>query len=180
MRIVAGSAKGRRLVAPKHGTRPFTGRAREAVFSMLGDRVVGARVLDLYAGTGSLGLEAASRGAAEVVHVETFRPALAALRRNVENVGLDTRVVAERVETFLERTSGPWDIAFVDPPYELAAEELADVLRALGAVLATAAVVVVHRRTGTPLLTGTPTILSIRDVRRYGDAEIWWLEKETR
>ncbi len=104
MRIIAGSAKGRRLEAPRTSdTRPITDRAKESIFSSLGDRVVGARVLDLYAGSGAFGLEALSRGSASAEFVERGREAVGVLRRNVESTGLGGRIVADDVVRFLER-----------------------------------------------------------------------------
>ncbi|MDH3194020.1 MAG: RsmD family RNA methyltransferase, partial [Acidimicrobiia bacterium] len=95
MRIIAGEAKGRRLKAPKdHGTRPMQDRIKEAVFSSLGSAVVGANVLDLYAGTGSMGLEALSRGASRAVFVERDRKALTVLRDNCAAVDLGGDVIA--------------------------------------------------------------------------------------
>jgi 16S rRNA (guanine966-N2)-methyltransferase len=179
MRIIAGAAKGRRLVSPPGGaTRPLTGRAKEAVFSSLGPRVVDADVVDLYAGTGSIGLEALSRGAHRVVFVEKSRPALDALRRNVAAVDLGGDIVAEDVATFLARSPDVFDLAFVDPPYALPLASLATILERLVPLLTDSATVVVHRRYGgeTPAL---PSGLVQTDRRRYGDAELWRFEKES-
>ncbi|HSQ37401.1 MAG TPA: 16S rRNA (guanine(966)-N(2))-methyltransferase RsmD [Acidimicrobiia bacterium] len=177
MRVIAGIAKGRRLLAPRgEGTRPMMDRAREGLFSSLGGTVAGARVLDLYAGTGSLGLEALSRGAADAVFVERGRAALAALRANVAAVGLGGEVVAGDVDTYLERAAGPFDLVFVDPPY---ARPLASVERALGRLvrlLAAGGTVVLHRRAGEGL--GLLPGLAVIDRRRYGDTEITRLVKE--
>ena len=135
MRIIAGSAKGRRLVSPPGGdTRPLTGRAKEALFSSLGGRVVDADVVDLYAGTGSIGLEALSRGASRVVFVEKGRSALGALRKNIDAVGLGGDVVSEDVGAFLARVHDTFDLAFVDPPYALPLASLATVLEQLAPV----------------------------------------------
>ena len=177
MRIITGLAKGRRLAAPRGGgTRPMTDRAKEGVFSSLGASVAGARVLDLFAGSGSLGLEALSRGAAEAVFVERARPALAALRANLATVGLGGRVVAADVDAYLDAAAGPFDLAFVDPPYALS---LASVERTLGKLaprLAAGAVVVLHRRAGEG--PGPLPGLAVIDRRRYGDTEITRLVKE--
>lgn len=99
--------------------RPTTDRVREAWFSALGDRVVGARVVDLFAGSGALGLEAASRGAAEVTLVERARAAVSAIRSNIERLGAgDTcSLVADDVFRFLRRVEEPFDVALADPPY---------------------------------------------------------------
>ena len=107
MRIIAGKAKGRRLIAPdSKGTRPVTDRVREAVFSILGSWVEEASVLDLYAGSGSFGLEALSRGARTATFVENGAKALIALRRNIETVGLGGTVVSSTVSDYLNRSAG--------------------------------------------------------------------------
>ena len=178
MRIIAGVAGGRRLISPRGlHTRPATGRLREALFSSLGALVEGARVVDLYAGTGSFGLEALSRGAASATFVERDPAALRALRANVERVGLGGEVVPAPVDDALRADFGRYDIAFVDPPYALESSALAAVLALLEPLLDHGAIVIVHRRRdqgveaagGTLLLTGS---------RRYGDAEVWWYTKE--
>ncbi len=181
MRIIAGAAKGRRLSGPRGaGTRPFTGRAKESVFAVLGAAVEGARVLDLYAGSGSLGLEALSRGARSVTFVESSRPALDALRKNVVAVGLGGTVVADRVEAYLERGGGLFDLVFVDPPYALPDEDLDARLAVLSDHVADGGVVVVHRPAGAAVAPPASTMLVVVDRRRYGGSEVWWLRRETR
>lgn len=123
MRIVAGSAGGRRLQAPAGGAvRPTTERVREAVFSSLLSRsaLEGARVLDLFAGSGAMGIEALSRGAGAATFVESDPRAVAAIEANLAATGLvaDATVAKADVLAFLKRAAGTWDIAFVDPPYE--------------------------------------------------------------
>jgi 16S rRNA (guanine966-N2)-methyltransferase len=126
MRVVAGSARGRRLEGPTGGaTRPTTDRVRESVFNALGSRLdlTGARVLDLFAGTGALGIEALSRGAASAVFVEADRAAAATIRRNLAATGLaaGAEVVAQRVTAWLRQVPAgevPYDVAFCDPPYD--------------------------------------------------------------
>ena len=151
-------------------------RAREGLFSSLGSAVTGARVLDLYAGSGSLGLEALSRGAASAVFVERDRAALAALRANVAAVGLGGEVVPAEVETYLARAVGPYDLVFVDPPYALALASVESTLARLPGLLAAGGNVVLHRRAGEGL--GRPPGLTVIDRRRYGDTEITRLVKE--
>ncbi len=134
MRIIAGLAKGTPLFVPRDGVRPTADRTREAVFSSLGEKVPGAAVLDLFAGTGSLGLEAASRGAATVVFVEKARPSLIALERNIaafrqgREVDCPLRIVRGDVAARLEmlRAEGDFDLIFADPPYGDAAQRLLD------------------------------------------------------
>ncbi len=176
MRIIAGTAKGRRLATPPDGTRPLTGRAREALFSILGDRVEGASVLDLYAGSGSLGLEALSRGADDAVFVERDRGAVAALRANIDAVGLGGRVVAGDVANFLAGDSGVYDLVVVDPPYADPDDDVNTVLDAVAALLSATGRVVVHRRAGG----AEPEADNLRltDRRRYGDTELWLYAKE--
>jgi 16S rRNA (guanine(966)-N(2))-methyltransferase RsmD len=125
MRVIAGVHRGRRLIGPTgQAIRPTADRVREALFSILGQRTPGARLLDLYAGTGAIGIEALSRGAAHVTFVEANRQALRLLHRNLAACGMEqqTRVCASRVEDFFRRnqpTSGPYDIIFCDPPYDV-------------------------------------------------------------
>ena len=137
MRVIAGIAKGRKLGPVPAGVRPVSDRVREGVFSSLGDRVVGSRVLDLYAGTGAMAIEALSRGAAQATIVERSRPALAALRDNLDRTRLlaAARVVAADVPTFLsgnDDRGDRFDLAFVDPPYEAGEPALGGVLASLG------------------------------------------------
>lgn len=161
-RIVAGRFGGRSLQVPPKGTRPTSDRVREAIFSRLDhlDVLDGARVLDLYAGSGALGLEAASRGAADVVLVDANRRAADVARRNVAALGLsqEVRVVADSAERFAAGAvpaaggSRGFDVVFLDPPYDLAEAALATVLTHLAApgVLAAGAVVVVERSARSP------------------------------
>lgn len=171
MRIIAGIAKGRRIAAPPgQGTRPLPDRVREALFSSLGD-VGGARVLDLYAGSGSIGLEALSRGAADVVFVEKNRRANEVIAANIEAVGLGGRVVARDVAAFVATDHGEYDLVFVDPPYSVELPSVEAELAAIAALLAPDGIIVVHRRFGdrSPVAPG----LEIADRRRYGDSELF-------
>jgi 16S rRNA (guanine966-N2)-methyltransferase len=183
MRIVAGLAKGRRLAAPADATRPTSDRAREALFNSLAALLDldGIRVLDMFAGTGAVGLEALSRGAAEVVFVESDRAALDVLRRNVDAVGLPGATVVRRpVAAFLDGAPGAgadarFDFVFADPPYALDEAALGELLTKLveGGHLAEDAVVVVERSArgaGPAWPTG---ITPIRD-RRYGEGVLWY------
>ena len=176
MRIIAGEAKGRRLTAPREGTRPFTGRAKEAVFSSLEARVGGAAVLDLFAGSGSLGLEALSRGAESAVFVEQARDATTVIAANVDTVGLGGTIVRRDVAAFLQRDGGTYDLVFVDPPYAFEDREVEKILALIANRISDHGTVVVHRRFG-----GTAPEsdnLQCTDRRRYGDSEIWIFEKE--
>jgi 16S rRNA (guanine966-N2)-methyltransferase len=174
-RIIAGQARGRRLrVPPGPGTRPTSDRAREGLFSSLLTLVDldGARVLDLFAGTGALGLEALSRGAAAVTFVEDDPEALRALRANVEAVGLaGAVVVADRVERFLTGPAEPrYGVALLDPPYE---DDAVPALEQLLPWLVDDAVVAVERRTRGGELRWPDGYAAVRS-RRYGEATLWY------
>ena len=175
MRVIAGSLGGRRLQAPAgRGTRPTSDRVREAVFSALGD--VGATtVLDLYAGTGALGIEALSRGARRAVFVENARPALAALRANVEQLGLREvalvfAVRADRCAPAIAR-HGPFDLVLVDPPYSAHGDvpRVLTALREVGAIDPSARIVVEHAaRDPAQRTEGFEHVAT----RRYGDSAV--------
>ena len=125
MRVVAGTAKGRQLVAPPGtDTRPTSDRVREAVFNALGslDAVAGARVLDLFAGSGALGIEALSRGASSATFVDNNQRAIDAVHANLEAVGLTGTVIRADAHRY---DDGPYDLALVDPPYATTDDEWA-------------------------------------------------------
>jgi 16S rRNA (guanine966-N2)-methyltransferase len=180
VRIVAGRAKGRRLAAPAGGTRPTSDRAREALFNSLAGSadLDGARVLDLFAGTGAVGLEALSRGAGEAVFVESNRAALAVLRRNIETVGLPgARVIARPVAVYLAgEPHQPFDLVFADPPYELGTAQVVDLLGALGRPgwLAPDAFVVVERSARTAASPWPDGFITPVRERRYGEGVLWY------
>lgn len=180
-RIIAGTAGGRTLrTPPGSGTRPTSDRVREALFSALAARSLlsGARVLDLYAGSGALGLEAASRGAAEVDLVESDRRAAGVIRANVATVGRPgVRVHARSVAAFLGADGAPtdpYDLVLVDPPYDVGEEELAAVLGALArGRLAADGLVVVERSTRSPE-PSWPDGWEAERPRRYGETTLWF------
>ena len=174
-RIISGTARGRRLAVPASGVRPTGDRAREGLFNSLGSLLDldGARVLDLYAGSGALGLEALSRGAAEAVLVENGPRVLPVLRANVANLGLPgARVVAGSVPAVVAGAAlGSFDLVLADPPYAVGVPQVLGVLQALsdGGWFAAGAVVVVERSSREEPF-GWPTPLTgLRD-RRYGEA----------
>ena len=183
-RIISGFAGSLTLTVPKTGTRPTTDRVREAVFSALESRDLldGARVLDLYAGTGALGLEAASRGAADVTLVDHARDAAAVLRRNAERVlhaapagaRPNIRAVAQTVRAYLLGASSSWDVVFIDPPYDVTGATLVGDLELLVPRLAPDAVVVVERpaRDAEP---AWPAGLTLDRRSAYGETTIFWL-----
>jgi 16S rRNA (guanine966-N2)-methyltransferase len=180
-RIIAGFAGSLTIAVPGSGTRPTSDRVREAIFSSLqaSDAIDGARVLDLYAGSGALGLEAASRGAAEVVLVEKDAGAAGVCRRNAELVrgraasGRAPRiqVVTRAVAPYVESAVGEWDLVFVDPPYDLADADLDVVLRALVPHLADDASVVLERSTRSPAPT-PPVGLELIRTKTYGETAV--------
>ena len=120
MRVVAGSAGGIQLEVPKRGVRPTMDRVKAAIFSSLADKIVGAHVLDLFAGSGALGIEALSRGAASVLFVEQDRQSIAAIEKNLARTRLNGRVRHQDVFDFVGRCNPPekFDLVFADPPYE--------------------------------------------------------------
>lgn len=177
MRIIAGQARGRRLKSPDtKGTRPVTDRVREAVFSSIGSWVEGAIVADLYAGSGSFGLEALSRGAASAVFVEKGRKALAALRQNVDTVGLGGTVLASTVQDYLERGNHRFHLVFLDPPWPDPTEQVEDDLAALDRLLLRNGEVVISRR-HTDRVPTHPENWRVATDKRYGDTRIIRYEK---
>ena len=182
-RIIAGTAGGRRLAVPAgQGTRPTSDRAREGLFATvtaIRGTLRGAAVLDLYAGSGAVGLEALSRGAADVLMIEADGRAVRVIRDNIAAVGLPgARVLAGRVERAIARGPGggpPRDVVFADPPYATADEDVSSVLAALLAFgwLAAAAIVAVERatRSGPP---AWPAGYTPDRARKYGEATLWY------
>ncbi|MFJ7218274.1 16S rRNA (guanine(966)-N(2))-methyltransferase RsmD [Amycolatopsis sp. NPDC098790] len=179
-RIVAGTAGGRRLKVPPKGTRPTSERVREALFNALetAGEVDGAHVLDLYAGSGALGLEALSRGAADALFVEADRRAVDVLRGNVAALGLGGTVRAGQVETVVAAPSpAAFDLVLADPPYAVDAAALGKVLAALaaGGWLRASALVVIERaaRDGAP---AWPAGFAPTRDKKYGDTAVFWAE----
>jgi len=172
LRVVAGTAGGLHLVAPK-GARPTTDRNKEALFSSLGDVVVDAAVLDLFAGSGALGIEALSRGATRAVLVDRDRHAVDAVRANLRTTGFAdrARVQGTSASTFLRQVAeeAPFDLALIDPPYDLPTDELAGLLDALDGEgwLAPDATVVIETRAGHPPT--LPGSWRVRSERSHGD-----------
>jgi len=186
MRVIAGTLRRRTLQAPAGlGTRPTSDRLRETLFNVLAPRMEGARFLDLYAGSGAVGIEAASRRAASVVLVERAEPALKVLRVNLEMLGLrgGVRVEAVSVGAFLRRVRPEkslmrFDVVFLDPPYE-AIEEYTLAMRLLGgtasALLAEDAVVIAEHRRKEKLEDGYGVLRRVR-VLEQGDAALSFYE----
>lgn len=181
-RVIAGSAGGRRLaVPPGTRTRPTSDRTREALFSSIVSMrgsLAGARVLDLYAGSGAVGLECLSRAAAEALLVECDPKVLRTLRANVRALGLPgARVVADKVEHVVASSpeEGPYDVVFADPPYAMEGTALDAVLRGLvgNGWLAPEALVVVERPSRGIALRWPPGLLALRE-RSYGEGTLWY------
>jgi len=183
-RIVSGFAGSLTLAVPASGTRPTSERVREAIFSALEarDAIDGCRVLDLYAGSGALGLEAASRGAAHVTLVENSKVGVRTCRANAALIerkapsgsGLRIEVAATSVQSYLAGASASWDLVLIDPPYDLGADELDENLAALAPRLSPDAVVVVERatRSAAPTL---PEGLELERRKTYGDTTLYWI-----
>lgn len=181
-RIVAGAAGGRRLRVPPEGTRPTSERVREALFNALdaADELTGARVLDLYAGSGALGLEALSRGAADALFVESDRRAADVLRANLRDVGLGGTVRYGSVVQVLGGPPGkPYDLVLADPPYDVPLSELHTMLSLLasGGWLDASGLVVVERPTRDGDLAWPAAYRPVRQ-KRYGDTALHWAELE--
>ena len=177
MRIVAGEFRGRELTTAAGGTtRPTAARAREALFSILAD-VSGARVLDLYAGSGALGFEALSRGAERLVLVESSKAAQRAIRSNIDSLGLDARAVllpmrAEAAQRALER-HGLFSLVLADPPWADAQAALQVLEKLVGASLVAPAarLVLEHAARNPPALTEKSPLVAL-DTRRWGDTAV--------
>jgi 16S rRNA (guanine966-N2)-methyltransferase len=171
MRVIAGTHRGRELVAPKgRDTRPTSDRVREALFSILAG-VTGARVLDLFAGSGALAIEALSRGALEATLVDSSPAAIEAIRANLESLGLEAEVVGRPASRFLERArknERQYDLIFLDPPYRHASTLGRELTTALVPLLAADARVVAESDRRSPL----ELELELLDERRYGDTLI--------
>ena len=187
-RIISGFAGSLTLTVPTSGTRPTSDRVREAIFSALDarDLVAGARVLDLYAGSGALGLEAASRGATSVTLVDRNPNAVSACRRNAAHIAkaaprgrsVSIDVSGSPVQAFVAGSRQFWDIVFLDPPYELGGAEVTHNLEALVPRLDPDAVIVLERgsRDPVPVL---PEGLALDRRKDYGDTALYWLRVAT-
>ncbi|HWV49059.1 MAG TPA: 16S rRNA (guanine(966)-N(2))-methyltransferase RsmD [Microbacterium sp.] len=181
-RIIAGTAGGMRLAVPAAGTRPTSDRVRESLFGALesADAIDGARVLDLYAGSGALGLEALSRGAASADLVELSKAAAGVVRRNAQEVSRATRRPAQvhhlGVHAYLLRAAGPFDLVFSDPPYDIDDAAMTADLVALAPLLSDDALVVIERaKRSTPPALAAAGLEEVR-MKTYGDTAVWWAQ----
>ncbi len=182
-RIIGGSAKGRKLTTPAGGaTRPTSDRVREALFSALEAQLgslTGLRVLDLYAGSGAVGLEALSRGSSAVVLVESDRRTAALISTNARTLGFAVEVVAHPVARALAAVPPePYDVAFLDPPYPMPEDEVVEALRLLveNHWLAGGAVVVVER-SARSVEPAWPSGLGDARQKKYGETMLWYLRR---
>lgn len=170
MRVIAGELRGRRLTAPRGAaTRPTADRVREALFSILGD-LSDLRVLDLYAGSGALGIEALSRGAAHAEFVDSSHDAVAAIRRNLSELGLDAPVHRRDALAHLAAAAArtPFDLVFLDPPYDSAPGIGPRLAERLPAVLTEDAVIVTESNKRAPL----ELPFELLRERTYGDTRV--------
>lgn len=179
MRVITGTAKGHPLVAPKGSlTRPTSDRVKEALFSSLQHVVPGAHVLDLYAGSGALGIEALSRGAASATFVERARRAVAAIDDNLATTAVGERatVMALDVRVALRNLAGAgrrFDLVLLDPPYAVAHDEVAEVLEAVAGVIDPGALVRLERDSRDGWEVAWPDGIEPGRVRTYGDTAIF-------
>ncbi|MDO4784763.1 MAG: 16S rRNA (guanine(966)-N(2))-methyltransferase RsmD [Propionibacteriaceae bacterium] len=185
-RIIAGSAGGRRLAAPKGvRTRPTADRTKEALFSALASwfrtqrqppdaQLGGVAVLDLFAGSGAIGLEAASRGAAPVVAVESARPVAALIARNAAALGLGVDVVSARAASYLAGVPRPFDLVFADPPYEVGNGEVEALLSRLTEGWLGAGALVVIERSARDEAFAWPAEFADSWSRRYGETTLYY------
>jgi len=185
-RIIAGIAGSRQLAAPASPTRPTSDRIRESIFNRLEnwDALEGARVVDLYAGTGALALEAISRGAASAVLVEKDAKAAAVCAKNIgfieaalqsAKVKASMRVQQKSVDAYLSTAgSVEFDLVFIDPPYDIENRDITENLGKVAPLLAMDAIVVLERSSRTPRAE-LPADLVLEDEKSYGDTVVYWI-----
>ena len=187
-RIISGAAGGVRLASvPGDNTRPTTDRVKESLFSKLEsyDIIRGARVLDAFGGSGALGCEALSRGAASVTLLDTYPKAVVVIRKNVAAVekamgrtgSSSTRVQQAQALTYVKSASGPWDLVFVDPPYAMPNEQVSELLEALTPKLAEGAVVVVERSSRDPEPVWGEGLYCF-STRQHGETVLYYVEPD--
>jgi 16S rRNA (guanine966-N2)-methyltransferase len=184
-RIIGGLVGSRKLASPAKSTRPTSDRIRESIFSSLEskDALQKRSVLDLYAGTGALGLEALSRGATSTVLVESNKQAAAVCIRNArliqdalaeEDHEVSAKVQIQPVQKFLDSNSSKFDLVFVDPPYEVTNEEVEKNLAALLGSISNNALVLVERSTRAEPISASG--YELLDTKNFGDTAVYWLK----
>ncbi len=170
MRVTSGTGRGRRLKVPSGSrVRPTSDKVKQALFNILGDRVIDAEFLDLFAGAGGIGLEALSRGAGRVVFVDSSRESIDAVKHNVELTDFSSRAqtVLSKVESFLRKQSRPFDIVFLDPPYAAELQPLLELIAAAGVAKTDGIVIAEHfKKQPSSEKAGS---LSLYREARYGD-----------
>ena len=178
MRIIAGTARGTRLARVPRGTRPLSDRAREGLFSSLGGRVAGARCADLFAGTGAMGIEALSRGAASCLFVDSGAAAIRAIRENLERTGLGDRATVVRADVMaaLDRSPVPLDLTLLDPPYAHPHEAVREILARLTEAVAPGGVAALTRPKADPTDV-IPVHWAVVRILTYGDTRILVLQE---
>jgi len=182
MRVIAGSAGGVRLAVPKRGVRPTMDRVKAAIFSSLGELIIGARVLDLFAGSGALGIEALSRGAASVIFVENDRQSAEAIEKNLAKTKLKGRVRRQNVFDFLRQRSNAekFQVVFADPPYEKTHRGESDTEKllkneSLPQLLEPTGIFVLEKQPGESL--GETKLWRVIRKKRYGATEVLFLHQ---
>lgn len=178
-RIIAGRAKGATLKVPSTGTRPTSDRVREAIFSSLNHHLSfsGLNVLDLFAGSGALGLEAYSRGAEKATLVDASTKAVVVCQENARKLGFgNVQVVSRKVNQYLSATpASTWDLVFMDPPYDISALELNRSLELLAPYLTLESIVVLELGSRSEKLV-LPVSLEVFDTKKYGETVIYWIQ----
>lgn len=171
MRVTGGTGKGQRLRVPSGSrVRPTSDKVKQALFNILGDRVIDAVFFDLYAGAGGIGIEALSRGASRVVFVDSSRDSLAVIKRNIEQLGFGDRaqVIQANVEAFLKKTAEPADIVFLDPPYAEGMQPLLELIAGSRLIKKQDTIVVAEHFKKQPSPASGGCLVHYRDAR-YGD-----------
>ena len=171
MRVIAGRARGRALTAPKGlETRPTSDKAREAIFGSIPFQIAGARVLDLFAGSGAMGIESLSRGAQEAVFVDNSREAVSCIRENLKNTGLSGSIVQTDFHAALKGMRGAFDFIFIDPPYKSGFyEDAVDLILDNGLLGESGKMIIEHD--GTIDLEKSGRIEIVKD-KKYGKAHV--------
>lgn len=181
-RIIAGDLRGRNIKVPDSGTRPTSDRVREAIFSTLTslDAIADLNVLDLYSGSGALGIEALSRGAKSCVFVENNRNASSVIQKNLEDLNIEAHVLEVKVESLLNKVpssklTSPFQLVFLDPPYEYSLQEISKVLN-LGlsnSWFSQDAILVIETGKGIKEFIWPEGFESVRE-KSYGDTSVWY------
>jgi len=170
MRVTGGTGRGRRLKAPPGSrVRPTSDKVKQALFNILGERMADALFLDLFAGAGGIGIEALSRGAGHVVFVDSSRASLNVVRQNIEQTGFEdqSRAVLSKVESFLKKPSGSYDIVFLDPPYADELQPLLELIAGAGILKPDSIVIAEHfKKQSSPADAG---VLTLYREAKYGD-----------